>query len=607
MQKNWYFEPHSPMGGATGEAFTNTLQGSGMPTESVLAREVIQNSCDAWYSASDAKVKVVFRIKSLFGDEKRIFLDSLGISNDFHPRKKSLGLYSHNCLSYIDDDHHPLRLLYVEDYQTVGLKGDPHNSDSNFHRLLLALGDGSKAHEKTGTGGSYGFGKSVYSSNSKIHTIVAHSAFESDSAPGTFTTRLMGCAYFPSHEFNGKRFSGRAWLGREKNHQDGFKIVDPFEGEEAHLIADSLGFSPRKKEGSFGTTILLIDCSIEVDKLRSGIEDWWWPRLIEDNLDVEIWEDGTRLPPPRPRSRKDIQPFIEAFDLAVNKSQPLGKHQKTDKFNKVDGHALGAYGFQLLSTNGDADDVPEDRKNTIALIREPRMVVSYMQLGRDIPAAVGTFVADPDVDSFLRYSEPATHDKWDPDSSRLGHVENEELARNCVRSILERLKLRLRKFQTEAIPAKQKVEKRLNFLEKELGNLFRPPTRGPKPPTDIDVDPIEIKFFKSPSATQQGNSLITTAGFSVRLRDDADEQEVKLKLKVNIPVLEDDGNVEGDELPLKLEAENVEVVPEPNSNGIVRFLLAKGVTAKFDVSSSEYDPTWSTKVTVEVSKEGTDQ
>ncbi len=42
----WVFEPASPMGGATGNAFANILQAAGMLPEAGLAREAIQNSCD---------------------------------------------------------------------------------------------------------------------------------------------------------------------------------------------------------------------------------------------------------------------------------------------------------------------------------------------------------------------------------------------------------------------------------------------------------------------------------------------------------------------------------------------------------------------------------
>ena len=55
---NWTLERVPRMGGATGEAFVNTLQGTGMTTSSVLARQAIQKSADAWRQDSAGKVVV---------------------------------------------------------------------------------------------------------------------------------------------------------------------------------------------------------------------------------------------------------------------------------------------------------------------------------------------------------------------------------------------------------------------------------------------------------------------------------------------------------------------------------------------------------------------
>jgi len=79
------------MGGATGEAFVNTLQGTGMTTSSVLARKAIQNSSDAWRSASADKVEVVFRRVSLTGQVKEAFIKTLALKGEFAVRKKVLG------------------------------------------------------------------------------------------------------------------------------------------------------------------------------------------------------------------------------------------------------------------------------------------------------------------------------------------------------------------------------------------------------------------------------------------------------------------------------------------------------------------------------------
>ena len=131
----------------------------------------------------------------------------------------------------------------------MGLSGDPHDKNSNFYRLLLSLGDRSKARTSKGTGGSYGFGKSVYSSSSAIQTIFAYTRFADEK--GNEHTRLFGCGYYASHEHRKKSYSGRAWLGTKK-HADGAGrlVIDPYEDKQADNLAEKLGFELRE-EGSW--------------------------------------------------------------------------------------------------------------------------------------------------------------------------------------------------------------------------------------------------------------------------------------------------------------------------------------------------------------------
>ena len=132
MEKNgcWTFENKQPMGGATGQAFINTLQGNQHQSLDRLAREAIQNSCDAIESELE-KVRVVFRLRKLFGKNKSDFLDIMSVK-EFQPRQYKLGLYTPNCFTQMGDPNIPLQLLYIEDYKTVGLFGNPHTSKSHF-------------------------------------------------------------------------------------------------------------------------------------------------------------------------------------------------------------------------------------------------------------------------------------------------------------------------------------------------------------------------------------------------------------------------------------------------------------------------------------------
>ena len=169
----WIFEPVHGMGGADGSAYCNTLQGAGTPSIR-LVREVIQNSTDAEVS-SDTKVVVKFRLKRVKDGERDSFLSVSQISNFFSERKGKLGFDNSNALSVANNANKTLGLLYIEDYNTTGLLGELSDSHSNFHRLLLSLGNEQKVFDEMHSGGSYGYGKSVLSSNSRIRTIFAYS------------------------------------------------------------------------------------------------------------------------------------------------------------------------------------------------------------------------------------------------------------------------------------------------------------------------------------------------------------------------------------------------------------------------------------------------
>lgn len=308
----WVFEQSPDMGGVSGEGFTNPLLGSGMEPAADLAREVIQNSTDA--QVAGEKVRVEMRRVTLAGKEKQAFVKAMGLDPALTSRRNYFNLPRGSCLETLGDAGAPLHLVYIEDYGTCGLHGSPKSRKSHFNRLLLSLGDGSKSTEAEGSGGSYGFGKSACSSNSRIHTIVAYTVFDpaKSGVAAKNHARLMGCGYFRGHDHKEVEYTGRAWYGATTEAGK----VDPLVDEDAHEYAERLGFK-RRGLSERGTSLLIVDCGVDCEMLRDAIEEWWWPRLLDDELglDVALYEQGQRLAPPRPRKRPDLRPFIECFDL----------------------------------------------------------------------------------------------------------------------------------------------------------------------------------------------------------------------------------------------------------------------------------------------------
>lgn len=592
----WIFQESDPMGGAAGEAYANTLKSPGMPPEHVLAREAIQNSVDA--GLNGGKVMVRFRGTAVTGAAKAAFVAAAGLE-DIAVRADQLELAGPNCLHSLGRSETALQLLYVEDHSAEGLSGDPHDKGSNFYRLLLSLGDRSKARSARGTGGSYGFGKSVYSSSSAIQTIFAYTRFKA--ADGSEATRLFGCGYYASHEHQKKNFSGRAWLGSKKKTDDsGRTVVDPLEGRAANETARALGFELRE-ESDFGTSILIVDAAVDLQFIVRGVEDWWWPRLIENKLDVEIHDAAGEIHLPRPKKDEALRPFIEAFDLARQRAEPKSGQQKIVRLNNLGQIPLGTCGFVVVPLTESGTVVKAERCNTVALIRAPLMVVAYKSFSQTAPAVVGAFMASDETDLVLKKSEPPAHDRWDPESTNLRDESGE--FKKLVDAVLNRIRGGLKRFQSEAAPPAPAKQRRLSMLERALGGYFKPQAPGGGALPESESAPLHLEFTRQPyvEATSEG-MLKLKSSFTVSLDAKAEDDDVDLRLRINCPVLEDDGQ-EGDDLALTIDVDGIESIVDEADPHVYRFPLTKGMKAHFKVESEAYDSAWTVRLRPEIDRE----
>lgn len=473
---SWIFERYGRTGGISGEGVTNALEGGGWTArEDLLAREAIQNSVDALdRDGGQRKARVRFRRRVLTGIEKRAFLDQLQFETlGEHAAPQQVPGHE-SAFVHADNLGKELELLYVEDFGTVGLGGglqDPKRG--HFYRLLFLVGEGGKAYEEGHTGGSYGFGKAVYSNNSNVATIVVHSVFSPTAQTEGHHARLLGCSFFRGHEHDGVNYTGRAWLGEHAHDEPGAPI--PLVDEEACALAEAFGFVPRTV-GENGTSILIVGSdrdgkSLDMARLRHAIETWWWPLQVHSNLDIELWDGDELMSPPQPRrsEREDLRSFIEAW-LAFESPDP---EFYEPAFNRVQHREIGRLMLRSLDEDEVAAYVEDDEEELdaqirapgprkVALIRSPCMVVAYHAVGSaGKPPFIGVFRAHDDVDQALKLSEPPAHDRWDPVARRL---ENEPNGKHLVETVLQRIKVQARNYQTRLAPPKPKPEKRLPWL-----------------------------------------------------------------------------------------------------------------------------------------------
>ncbi|MBD8641625.1 hypothetical protein IFT71_19360 [Sphingomonas sp. CFBP 13733] len=590
----WVFENNPPMGGATGEAFTNTLASSGMAPASVLAREAIQNSVDA-HADGEQKVRVEFVAKAIKGKEKAAFVAAAGL-NAIGSRSDKLGFKEPNCISTLGDGKKALNLLFVNDHNTTGLAGDPEDSDSKFSRFLLSLGDGGKEHSEHGTGGSYGFGKSVYSSNSAILTIYAYSRTVDGS--GKAMSLLFGCGYYRKHKHGDGGYTGRAWFGRDvtETHAHAHQIVAPLRDGEADALAEKLGFEARGDD-DLGTSVLIVDAVVDTAGILLGIEDWWWPRLLSNLLDIRVVDAAGDISFPRPRKREDLKPFLEAFETATGKSPADGKRTFKKPFNKFEGLSIGNLGFVVLDRDEkDQALVPEERIDAVALIRSPLMVVAYhRQWTVGTPAMAGAFFGADDIDDILRAAEPPAHDRWDRDARRLQDQSGRK--REIVVKVLNGIRRSLKQCQGSASPPPPPRPKRLSVLERTLANFLTPSKKGPQPNPEPSTAPIHLTYDQEPRAEASGTELRLKASFNVKLKADENADSLMARVRVTCPVIED--GTTGDPIVVNLTSD-VSMTDDTDRPGWKVFELTQSKPARFDCETDLYDALWTVRFVPEV-------
>jgi hypothetical protein len=206
-----------------------------------------------------------------------------------------------------------------------------------------------------------------------------------------------------------------------------------------------------------------------------------------------------------------------------------------------------------------------------------------------------------DIDVVLKKSEPPAHDRWDPDSQNLRDVDG--AGKDVVNAVLSRVKAGLKRFQGEAAPPAPAKQKRLSILERALGSYFRPTGAGPKPPPEPASSLVHLEFSKQPhaAATPSGQLQLTSA-FRVFLDSKADEEPVKLRVRVSCPVLEDEGQ-EGEDLNLTIKVTGVDAEPDPEDHRLFRLTMKKGDKVHFGIQSEDYDPAWTVRLRPEIDEE----
>src|SRR5262249_5943617 len=127
-------------------------------------------------------------------------------------------------------------------------------------------------------------------------------------------SRLIGCALFDPHPHGRQRFTGRAFLGKKHPDDD---YTRPLTDADADAAAKWLGFTARRDAGETGNSILIVDSHFDsrehLEAIRDGIELYYWPRLIDGQLEARFFYEDEKLAPPKPRGNTTLAPYIAAY------------------------------------------------------------------------------------------------------------------------------------------------------------------------------------------------------------------------------------------------------------------------------------------------------
>lgn len=544
MNLGWHFKPLD-FGDVHAGALLHPLDSAAsLPPEHLLAREAIQNSVDA--RRANEPVRVRFRRQSVGEDRLSNIGDLLGLLDEGGPidrkdRGAGLGLGTDDFFdAQLDSSTNPQSVLYIEDYGTEGLGGPPTSrawGDINSRYYRLVVGSGVQDDSDESRGGSFGFGKSVYWSSSNVNTVAFYSVFEPDDSTHGNHARFIVSGLYDTHDFNNAPFSGRAWFGVLGSEVP----CSPLADQEAHEMASQLGFKVRSPR-DMGTSVLIFGSELTLNGIRDGVENHWWPRIVDAGLVVELVENDSVLSPPNPREKKELKPYIRAYELASDQVQTEQDDAVVRSFSKHDGRSVG----WCAIVPADRESFPEDEEhphdlkpmypniNEVALIRAPRMVVAYYEL-RLGPDVVGAFVADEQIDPVLKLSEPPDHTRWSADSPRLS-INDKALLRNFnqridrVANVLRR-KLHGDDSETTGTPRP---------LEELMGRLFESRKGGVSPPT-LPPSSSNVTVRTDSRVESRGPGLARLRGrVQLECRESYDGPDFECNVSVRVEVLKHD-------------------------------------------------------------------
>ena len=575
---------------------------------SVMMREVIQNSWDAarelrgnWNGGtadrpSPPAFEVRFEFKDTSGPAKRHVVAALGLSQlgdqrsrfeeaatargrDRSEARSTLGLPPESCLDVLMGESEPVRVLVITESGTTGMYG-PWGVDSRMYLAMCSVGYTPKREG----GGSFGYGKAGMIRGSATRTVFAYSCFEERADDQRVTRRLIGMTYWGEHRIGDRHYTGFGRFGEAEGGK-----VKPLENEHADAAARALGLPVRNVEnpGEIGTTFLIVDPLVDPDDLRRAAERHWWPALEDPTVDFSVRIESASGDELIPRPKRDavLESFRRAYDLAVHPPEQAQDGTLVTRFREP------AKGTLALTSDLDGWSYPESRaespqhrdRTLVALVRDPRMVVEYLPVGRESmrPLLRGVFVADPSIDPALRRTEPKGHDCWQTSGE---DVDEGDL--RVAKKVVARIKDWVGKFRRTLKPPPRPVEEvSLPEFDRVMRRLLTGLGPSPSPPKGDRA----FRIRPEPRPEALGPDSIRVAGKAqFGLRDDFERDECEVEIRLRY-AFDEDGSMGSD---VNLEVTAPDGFRPGDREGAFCGTLVKGRDVTFDFVSAPHSDLW---------------
>ena len=445
----WRFAERRPgepiRGGVNAYAFKINLD--------TLVRESVQNINDQRVGDS---VRAEFVLETCEGADLKKLLKLVGWNEGLSRHLEAIA----NARNHISPrarralksvDRGSVRVLTIRDYGAKGLGGPEDGEDGNFVQLCrheLVTDESAKKLR----GGAFGLGKSVLWAFSDASTVLFSSlpSPEKGSKPKMEEARFFGRSYLVSHKLGSKGnwHQGDGHLGELRNEGAGVEWIVSIRGQSALDCVASTALERDWK--STGTSIMIPffdDPGLEVEQsdeaviegIGRAIQLWFWPSLAEGFLAARV---GVRSKGKEKLLDVNLPKWVDLYSRALTESKGVAKILESggsaqgtlsiDVKKRIEEPKLARVGANALLavtrlTDDESDDakIPNEIRNSVALIRGARMVVEYFR--RTLPGllpdfvgvlkagqALGSTPADVALDALLRDSEPPAHDRWDP-------------------------------------------------------------------------------------------------------------------------------------------------------------------------------------------------